>query len=286
MKETIELYKIRTFNELLNSVFVFIRIEHKLLLKSTLLYSGPFMFLSAILYSYYTNMIYSNLNKGIWDIYFNRYYFMYLGSFLLSVAAIKTVIYSIMKIYAEKNGEPVTVGEVGSSFARNYLRILVATFALAAILIFAFVLLFVPYVWLVVSLMFTLFLMLMEDLSFSQALNQSYRYTGPYWWWVFGFMLVVYLIQGMAAYAFQMPVQIISSVFAINQLTGSATDEVMKIAVIVLTGLASFASLFLSVINEIGITFQYFNVIAKTSNPLLAQKILKMYENEDNSANF
>jgi len=99
----------RDFNALISDTFEFIRQEFKPLIKSLLTYAGPFILITAFLQARYQSNMYNSLGvKGMSDplwafkSIFSTEYFLYIFAYMISNLVLTLVIYSYVKLNAEK----------------------------------------------------------------------------------------------------------------------------------------------------------------------------------------
>jgi len=307
----IEYHHTRDFSRKLNATFEYIKQNFKSLAKSILFIAGPPVLVASLLLgSFMGDMMgfsrASSLNPGA-DAEMVRTYFMSATFWLqiclmlifLLVSSVMTVatINNYIILYEEKKTNKIEVQEVwervratfwmylGTMFLFAlmgtivYVILLIPIFLLAAIsevlIFFGGVILFVGLFYLIISLSLVFFIRGYEKLDFMEAVARSFKLVQGKWWSTFGLLMILYMIMGFASYIFIMPMYIITFVSTLHSLQTGVAEEpstAMQIITTVSFTLYYLAQMVLNTLPNVGIAFQYFNLVErKESKGLMSQ---------------
>jgi len=154
----------------------------------------------------------------------------------------------------------------------NILKILIFSIGYALVTTFATILLIIPGIYVSVALMIVFVVGLNENLSFFNAMSRSFYLVKNKWWFTFGLLLVLSLIQGFLGFLFQVPQYIAMFVVAFNSVDGNGNNSFTEIIFIVTSIISSLNFLFYA-ISIIGIAFHYFSLIEQKEAKGLLDKI-------------
>lgn len=278
-KPIIKLQQERDFNALISDTFEFIRQEFKPLTKSLLTYAGPFILITAFLSAMYQNSIYSSIANpeeisdplfGFKSM-FSVTYFLYLISAAVSNVILTLVIYIYMKIYADRGKDNFTPEDVWRNVGHYFLPVFFITLVLGFMIGIGILLFIIPGIYLAVTLVFTVYAKIAENLSFADAMSRSINLVKDHWWFTFGLLLIVYFIASFSGSIFLLP-QIIYSMF-IGISAANGTFEGVSIFYLIISAAGTFIATFLYSIIYITITLHYYNLIEKKEKPQLWDEI-------------
>lgn len=274
----------RDFNALISDTFEFIRQEFKPLIKSLLTYAGPFILITAFLGAMYQSSIYSAIGdpKEITDPFwgfkqiYSTHYFLYLLSATISNVILSLVIYSYIKLYVERGQDNFIPEDVWRNVGHYFIPVFFATIVLGFMIAFALILLIIPGVYLGIASIFTIYIMIAENIRFGDALKRSMYLVKDYWWLTFGVVLIIYFIASFSGSIFLLP-QIIYSFFIGISATKGTFEGVSSLFLIISAAGTFIATLFYSVI-YITITFHYYSLVEKKDKPDLLNEINQINE--------
>lgn len=258
LTDKMELYKIRTFSELLTDTFAFTKRNFKPLLSGLFYIVSPALLASVVFgfflwskyFGFYQTMIMpgqDSYNAGK-ELVTNVFFYMIPTCFFLyiSFSLIIAVTFSYIKLYANNQDRKPTVSELwqlsrkyiwkilGAQlflffiFVMAYTVCIIPLFAgsigvfLAVILFFAFLFLIIFYS---IKLSFFSLFIVIEDEGIMQSFSLSYQFTKGIFWKTLGFMFVLGLIVGIASNILQLPGMLISSGAVISGLVRQSDGD-------------------------------------------------------------
>lgn len=265
--EKIEFRKVRDFGDLLNATFDFIRKNFKKLFLSLLFIAGPGIFITGIAAGFYQSNIFS-LGRNIVNFIPSAliYYFFIFITFQLILA----VTYSYINLYLEREPDAFDVNEVWESVKKNFFMILLTSIGTFIILVFAFVLLIIPAIYL--GIVFTLIYMvrIQEKRSFFESISRCrYLITGN-WWFTFALILIFTVIQYFFTFLFYIPQYIAMFIGMLHMRNGQMS---FNSTLMIITSMIASVSYFFYVIVLIGISFHYFSLVEKKEATGLMEKL-------------
>lgn len=123
---------------------------------------------------------------------------------------------------------------------------------------------FVGLFYLIFSLSLTFVIRAYEGLGFFESAARSFKLVQGKWWSTFGLIFILYIIMVTISYIPVIPVYVIMGVTAFHNVSNDATAnpmEGMGTLVMVFMSLYYTIQLILSALPNIGIAFQYFNLV-------------------------
>jgi len=271
--QKIEFQRYRDFGQIINATFEFLRENFKQLAKAVIYLVGPFVLLTGIFGGLYQKDLFSFTStvKSLseFGIAFGLYIFF---AILTSLVLVSTV-YSYILLYLKRQDDiPIEVDEVWLMVKSKTLKILLFSIGYGLVTVFATILLIIPGIYVSVSLMIIYIVGLNEDKGFFDSMSRSFFLIKNKWWFTFGLLLVLSLIQGFLGFLFQIPQYIAMFFVAFNSAEGNATSGTTEIIFIVTTIISSLNFIFYS-ISLIGIAFHYFSLVEQKEAKGLLDKI-------------
>ena len=104
------------------------------------------------------------------------------------------------------------------------------------------------------------------------AMSRCFYLIKNKWWFTFGLLFVLGLIQGFMGFLFQIPQYIAMFFVAFNSFDGSGINSTTEIILMVTTIISSLNLLFYS-ISFVGIAFHYFSLVEQKEAKGLLNKI-------------
>ena len=295
--KAIEFQHTRDFSRKLNATFEFIRQNFKALGKSILFIAGPPVLVGSVMAGSFMGEFF-NFGKvaqgnpdAISDYFLSVSFWMQLllmftfltVSFVVAIATINCYLI----IYDEKKTNQIEVNEVwdrvrhvfwsylGTSvlfffvFITAYIILLIPVFILADVsgvfLFFGIFFIVAGIIFLAFSSSLTFFIQLYEKKNFIDSIMRSIRLVNNgKWWSTFGLITILYLIMMTVSYIFIIPYYVV--LFTNTLHSASAGTELefssgFKIWTIVFFTLYYMAQMLLYALPNIGIAFQYFNLV-------------------------
>lgn len=292
----IEYHQKRDFSRKMNATFEFIRQNFKALVKSILFIAGPPVLIVSILMGSFMGDMMSLGQSTTGNPEMIQEYFMSVNFWVqvgvvfvfLIVSGVMTIatINNYIILYGEKQTNKIEVHEVWERVRTEFWMYLgtMCMFALlgvavyivlaipAALLIMASpVLTFLAVLfflcaafYLLVCATFTFFIRSYEKKGFFESVVRSFRLIQGKWWSTFGLIMVLYIVAGIASYIFMIPwyaITIVSSLHSISTGVFEEPSMTVQILGIVFFTLYYLAQTVLNTLPNVGIAFQYFNLV-------------------------
>lgn len=271
--QKIEFQRYRDFGQIINATFEFLRENFKQLAKAVIYLVGPFVLLTGIFGGLYQKDLFSFTStvKSLseFGIAFGLYIFF---AILTSLVLVSTV-YSYILLYLKRQDDiPIEVDDVWLMVKSKTLKILLFSIGYGLVTVFATVLLIIPGIYVSVALMIIYIVGLNEDKGFFDSMSRSFYLVKNKWWFTFGLLIVLSLIQGFLGFLFQVPQYIAMFVIAFNSMDGNGTDSITEIILIVTTIISTLNFIFYA-ISLVGIAFHYFSLVEQKEAKGLLDKI-------------
>jgi hypothetical protein len=147
-----------------------------------------------------------------------------------------------------------------------YIALLIPVGILAAIspaLIFLGIMaMFCAIVYLMVTVSLTYIVRAYEKKGFFEAITRSFKLVRDKWWSTFGLIFVLYLVMMTISYIFLIPWYVAMITTALHNTSTEMVDQsTMTWSTLVLFTLYYLAQMVLGALPNIGIAFQYFNLV-------------------------
>jgi hypothetical protein len=145
---------------------------------------------------------------------------------------------------------------------------ILSVFAPTALLFGAFgiIALMIAFVYLIFSFSLTFIIRAYEGLGFLDAIKRSFNLVKGKWWSTFGLILILSMIMGFISYIPLFPVYVIMGVTTLHNVSSDPTAnplEGLSTVLPILLALYYTLQLLLSALPNIGIAFQYFNLMER-----------------------
>ena len=271
--QKIEFQRYRDFGQIINATFEFLRGNFKQLAKAVIFLVGPFILLTGIFGGLYQKDLFSFTSTTTSLSEFGISFGLYVLFAMISTLVLISTIYSYIILYIKREDEtPIELDNIWPMVKSNILKILIFSIGYALVTTFATILLIIPGIYVSVALMIVFVVGLNENLSFFNAMSRSFYLVKNKWWFTFGLLLVLSLIQGFLGFLFQVPQYIAMFVVAFNSVDGNGNNSFTEIIFIVTSIISSLNFLFYA-ISFIGIAFHYFSLIEQKEAKGLLDKI-------------
>jgi hypothetical protein len=266
----IEFRKVRDFGGLLNVTFDYIKKNFKVLFKSNLLISSPAIILAGVFMGLYQSSMFNFTDYP--DLQLIGIPFLLAIFFMIiSYLIITVVTYSHLMIYKQTEKGSFDIEDVWRMVKKNFFTILFTGIGYTIAVGLGFIFLIVPGVYLSVALSFIFIVRLEEGLSFFDAINRCTKLVSGNWWFTFGLIIVVGIIQGFIQYILYVPNYIVMFFVTFTGIN-SESSSLSRTLYIISSIISSLGYLF-SVISTIAIAFQYYNLVERKEAPGLLQQI-------------
>lgn len=271
--QKIEFQRYRDFGQIINATFEFIRENFKQLAKAVIFLVGPFILLTGIFGGLYQKDLFSFTSTSTSLSQFGIAFGLYILFAMISTLVLISTIYSYIILYIRREDEtPIELDNVWPMVKSNILKIIIFSTGYTLVTILATILLIIPGIYVSIALMIVFVVGLNENLNFFNAMSRSFYLVKNKWWFTFGLLLVLSLIQGFLGFLFQVPQYIAMFVVAFNSVDGNGSNSFTEIIFIVTSIVSSLNFLFYA-ISFIGIAFHYFSLVEQKEAKGLLDKI-------------
>ena len=266
----IEFRKVRDFGALLGVTFDYIKQNFKLLFKSNLLIGSPFILLAGVFMGIYQSSIFNfRVQPEIEQ--FAIPFLISMFFMMLSYLVIIIVTYSHLILYKNSEAGNFDIDDVWQNVKRNFWMILFTGIGYSILSFIGFVFLIVPGIYLSIALSIIFIVRLEERLNFFEAVSRCIKIVSGNWWFTFGIIIVVGMIQGFLGFILYVPNYIVTIFLAFTGVD-SNTGDLGRVLYIISSIIATFGVLLYS-ISTIAIAFQYYNLVERKEAPGLVQQI-------------
>ncbi|ALI98594.1 hypothetical protein [Rufibacter tibetensis] len=278
--QLIELREERDLGQKLNATFTFLRQNFKPLAKCVLLYVVPFALLAGIFSGIYQSTQLAELGRNVRYGSLGAYtfantvnsvpYWVSLFFSLVSFVLLCLAIYSYMLEYLRHEGEvePLAVWE---GIKHNFVSVLYSAVGVGVLCGLATLLLVLPGIYVMVALSMFAIVMLTEEIGFIDAVERCFYLVKGHWWPAFGFLFLVFLLQGVIGFVASLPA-IVVYVLRILELPGGESDLLLIAA----SSFTTIISLILYVIAITAVGFLYFDLVERKDGVGLLEQVNKI----------
>lgn len=303
----IEFHRKRDFSRKLNATFEFIKQNFKPLSKSILFIAGPPILIASLLMgSFFTNLNANNPGasgqiESIQTYFSSPTFWLEIALMILfyTVATVMNIatINNYLVLYGEKRSNAIEVSEVWDRVRATFwmyfrsiilfMILLMAAYVVLAIpvgilavispllVVFGFILFFCGIIYLVFASSLTFIIRAYENNGFFEAVVRSFKLVKDKWWSTFGLLMILYLVMFLASMLFILPWQIISGISMFHSVSTNTFEEPSagwQLLTTVVFSLQYLIQMLLSSLPNIGVAFQYFNLVEmKEAKGLMTQ---------------
>lgn len=315
----IEFQHKRDFSMKMNATFEFVKQNIKSLAQSILLIAGPPAliggFVMANFMGEYMKAIFGGVGQNpealtnyFLSVSFWLQILVGLVFGLLSFVATVATVYNYLILYEEKKTNKIEVAEVWARVRDSFWMYFFSSIFFGLLFLLAYILLVIPVVllatispWLValgfigifvglIYLMFgaslTFVIRAYEKNSFFDALSRSFFLVRGKWWSTFGLVFLLTLIVGAISYIFLIPYYAVTLTSALHKVSPDSFTEPSTFSVTLSTVFFAFyylAQVFLYTLPNVGIAFQYFNLVELKESKGLMQEIERIGQTDTNT---
>lgn len=267
----IELRKIRDFGAIISVTFEFIRQNFKLLFKSGLFIAGPFIFIAGIFLGMYQSAVLNFASRpdlNSLGLPFAAYIFFA----MLAGVVLYIVVYSFVMLYEERGRGNFDLNDIWTKVKSNFWMMFFTSIGYGFFVLIGTIFLIVPGIYFAVTLSLIFIIRLKEGLGFFAAFDRCIKLISSNWWFTFGLIIVIGLIQGFIGFIFYIPnyiVMVVLTIAGMNSGSHSSSGDI----IFMITSIIASLNFLLYSISVIGITFHYYNLVERKEAPSLFEKI-------------
>ena len=307
--QVIEFQKKRDFSLKMNATFEFAKRNFKGLGSSLLFIAGPPILVASLLMSSFITDVFGMMGGMAKDPEVFTSYFL-TGSFwlkigtmfvflMVSYVAVISTSYNYMLHYRETGGARPEVGDIWDR-VRNTLGMYTGTTILFVLLtIFMYVMALLPiavaqtlgaffsflgflalliaFLYAMIAMSFVYCIRAFEGKGFFDSLRRSFYLIRGKWWSTFGLICILSMLVVIITYVFTLPAGIIGMVGAAHRVQEKTTEQgIIPTISYVLYALGYIVQMLLYSLPNLGIAFQYFNLVELKEARGLMDKIESM----------
>ena len=288
----IEFRKVRDIGGLLNTTFGYLKNNFKILLKANLFISAPAILLAGIFLGMYQSSVFDfSVNTELQQ--FGIPFLLSTFFMMIAYLIIMVVTYSHLMIYNQSETGIIEIEDVWLMTKQNFIPILMSGIGYSLIIglvsfIFigigiylvisgSFVFIFLVFIgigivlYLSVNYSLIFIVRIEEDISFFKALTRSRELISNNWWFTFGLIIIVGIIQGFLSYAFYIPTYIV--MFFIGFAGYSSGTGLISKFILIITSIITSLSVLSYMLSTIAISLQYYNLVERKEATGMLQKI-------------
>lgn len=281
----IEFRKVRDFGALLNVTFDYIRKNFILLFKSNLFIASPFILLAGVFMGIYQSSMFNfSYDKNLELIgipFLLAMLFMVISYFIITV-----VTYSHLMVYKQSETGSFDIDDIWQIFKSNFFMLFFTAIRIVLLLLINFLLmgilflyvsipvsfiLIIPGAYLGIILSLVFIVRLEEEIGFFDAVSRCIKLIKDNWWFTFGLMLVIGIIQGFLTYALYIPTYIMMFVTAFSGVDSESSG--LNRILYIITSIISSLGVILYSISTVAIAFHYYNLVERKEAPGLLEQI-------------
>jgi|WetSurSiteA1Bulk_404760.scaffolds.fasta_scaffold04308_6 hypothetical protein len=266
----IEFRKVRDFGGLLNVTFDYLKKNFKVLFKSNLLISAPAILLAGVFMGIYQSSMFNFTDSP--DLALIGIPFLIGLLFTILAYTIVTIVtYSHLMVYKQSEDGIFDIEDVWQMVKKNFFLILFTGIGYSFAAGLGFVLLIIPGIYLSIALSLIFIVRLEEELSFFDAVSRCTKLIKDNWWFTFGLIIVVGIVQGFLGFILVLPNYMVTFFVA---FTGVDSDSGgFNRILYIISSIISSLSVLLYSISTIAIAFHYYNLVERKEAPGLLQQI-------------
>jgi len=269
-KNNIEFRKVRDFGGILGVTFEYVKQNFKSLFKANLLLSAPLILLAGVFLGIYQSSIFNfQFNQEFEQ--FGISFLLYLLFTMLSYLFITVVTYTHLTIYKNSGSGTIDIADIWKQVKSNLLMIFLTGIVCIIIIVTGFIFLIIPGIYFSITLSIIFIVRIEEKLSLVKAIRRCINLISGNWWFTFGLILVMGIIQGFLGFILYIPNYVVMMFLAFTGID-SSIGETGRIMFILSSIIASFGLLFYS-LTIIAVAFQYYNLVERKEAPGLVSKI-------------
>ena len=190
---------------------------------------------------------------------------------LLAYLIITVVTYSHLMVYKQSEDGVFDIEDVWKMVKKNFFMILFIGIGYSLAVGLGFVFLIIPGIYLSISLSIIFIVRIEEDLGFFDALNRCKKLISDNWWFTFGLIIVVGIVQSFLGFILYMPNYVVTFFVAFTGVDSDSGN--FNRTLYIISSIISSLSVLFYTISTIAIAFQYYNLVERKEAPGLLQQI-------------
>lgn len=295
----IELHQTRDFGRKVNATFEFVKQNFKALIRSILYIAGPPILVASLLMGSFLGDMYSTMfsmgqggdPEAFMQTFLSVNFWLQVAVmiifYVVSIVTTTATINNYIILYGEKKSNEIEVSEVWARVRETFGMYLGTTLLVTLVLIAVYIVGAIPMVLLaavspfliffgliafmiiILYVMVTLSLVFIvrgyEKTGFFESIQRSFYLIKGKWWSTFGLLMILYLIVSTISSIFFIPWYVLFFVQALHAVEnpGAVAEQDMTIQVImaILLSMYYLSQMILHALPNVGIAFQYFNLV-------------------------
>lgn len=269
----------RDLGAILSDTFKFIRIEWKPFFATIFKLSFVPVLIAICAVIYYAMISVSFLSElslttddDVLDFNFSKIslpLLVFLISYLVAYASITVSALSYIKSYIVNNGV-VNYDDIQKSTKEKLLSYVGLLLLVGIIIFFGMLFCFLPGIYFAVVLSLSVCLLIFEDKTVFESINDSFSFIKNHWWETFGILLVVQLIIIVASIFINLPASLYQAIDIKSILENQNTEEILSAfsdpVYLIVLAFSYFVKFVLYLISIISVVFIYYD-IKEQKNP-------------------
>ena len=291
MNPPVELRRERDFGQKINATFQFATQNAKPLIRCLLYLVAPVALVAGVVGGLYQSRIFSFMSAKpigvrntdpmgqIYAQFFSPDYWAFAVLLTVSGVVLTLTVCAFLAEYEASGNRPPSVPQVWQR-VRRHLPTGLGLAALATLLIlFSFLLLIIPGIYVAVALSLSFMVLVQENVSVGFAISRPFTLISGKWWSTFGLLLVMYFIAGIVGYIFQLPTAVLSGLKLLQVLPVDLT-----LGFIFTTIISTLGTTLLQSLVVLAAAFQYYNLVEKKEGVGLLNSIRQIGQATPNPA--
>ncbi|MBT1704401.1 hypothetical protein [Chryseosolibacter indicus] len=303
----INFHKTRDFSNKMNATFEFIKQNFKPLSKSILVIAGPPILIASLLMGSFIGDMFSmtalaTQGGNQFETYFTSpslwlQILLIVVFFLVSGVGTIATINNYIVLYGEKRTNQIEVHEIWQRVRETFWMYLGTMLLFALLAVAVYILMIIPVVLLAaispfligfgiialicgviyffVACSFVFIIRTYERVGFFESIKRSFILIRGKWWSTFGLVFILYIIVGTVSYIFLIPWYAMTIAQSLHSVSTSSFQEpgtTYQIVTMVFFTLYYLAQMVMYAMPNVGIAFQYFNLVErKEARGLMSQ---------------
>ncbi|NIR52260.1 hypothetical protein GWO43_27075 [candidate division KSB1 bacterium] len=271
--EKIEFRRTRTLTEIVNVTFTFIRQNFKKLGKAILFIVGPVILITGLLSGLIEANFLLRSPVGNVSISFVTYFLITMSLTLITGALLTSVVYEYINCYMDKDFDEFDVDQIWKGTTKHLWKVFLATIVVTLFTFVGAILCLLPGIYLGVALSFTLFVLIREQTHIGQAISRSFELVSGHWWFTFGLLFVIIIIQTALSLIFNVPSYTVSFLFQLHSTTEATDSASYRYLIMLTTLIATLGYYVFYAIPLIALAFHYNNLVERKEAAGLLQEV-------------
>jgi len=303
MAQILFLRRLRDLGEKISDSLLFIKTNLKNLLLLYVIFVVPFIIVAGIVGVLFASHLYTSILGSAevlkpTDI-FNVEFVVIILCLLMSGASYQASVYSYMRLYEENKGQQPTIAEVGQVFGKKFIKIFFYNIGISTILgfcivipamlfaiapIFAFFIIMISFLLLIMVFLHINCIYVMEDGGFGHGILRLFDLLRNRWWHSIGFTFII----GLIYYVFGFMVQTVFSLLGIVSINflnpeslGGAQSKAAITSLVLGVGLLLLINQLFYLIVFSGIGVNYFSLVEEKDGSAIEEQIDSIGSNND-----